>query len=217
MLEGVTGPHGTGRRAALRDIGVAGKTGTAQKLDLATGRYSNDRFVAWFIGVAPADEPRLAMVVALDEPRRPFHTGGAAAAPLFARVAAAQLARLGVRTEPAIDLRALPPVVVARAPAARAAAAPKVSRPVAAAAATASQPAVARTLPEVAKVGERILLPDFLGLSVAEVRQITASNGLHVEISGKGRAIAQDPPPGTVVAARGTRVRVRFRAAGDEI
>ncbi len=211
MLEGVTGPHGTGRRAALNGLRVAGKTGTAQKLDAATGRYSNDRYVAWFIGLAPADAPRLAMVVALDEPRRPSHTGGAAAAPLFARVAAAQLARLGIETEPAIDLPARPAAVVARAPVAE----PRVARP--AAPEPPRKAAIARALPEVAAIGDRVLLPNFEGLSVAEVRRITARHGLDVEVSGRGRAIAQDPPPGTVVAARGTRVRVRFGATGDEI
>jgi len=211
MLEGVAGPHGTGRRAALRDIAVAGKTGTAQKLDRATGRYSNERFIAWFIGVAPADAPRIAMVVALDEPRRPSHTGGAAAAPLFARVAAAQLARLGIHTEPEIDLQVRPTTAIAKA---HAAPAPKVARTTAAAP---PRPAVRLALPEVAKVGDRVLLPDFQGLSVSEVRQITARHGLEVEISGNGRAIAQDPPPGTVVVAHGSRIRVRFGAAGDEI
>jgi cell division protein FtsI (penicillin-binding protein 3) len=84
MLETVTGPDGTGRRAALRGVAVAGKTGTAQKFDPELGRYSDDRLVAWFIGAAPADAPRLVVVAALDEPRRPLHTGGAAAAPPFA-------------------------------------------------------------------------------------------------------------------------------------
>jgi cell division protein FtsI (penicillin-binding protein 3) len=210
MLETVAGPHGTGRRAALQGVSVAGKTGTAQKLDPATGRYSESRFVAWFIGVVPADAPRLAMVVALDEPRRPSHTGGAAAAPLFARAAAAQLARLGIHTAPLVDAPApSPPAVVVAA------------FEEAPAAAGAARPAAVRALhaepgAEVARMGDRILLPDFQGLSVAEVRQITARHGLAVEISGGGRAIAQDPPPGTVVVARGARIRVRFGGLGDE-
>jgi cell division protein FtsI (penicillin-binding protein 3) len=214
MLQGVAGPGGTGRRAALRGLAVAGKTGTAQKLDRATGRYSDNRFVAWFIGVAPADAPRIATVVALDEPQRPSHTGGAAAAPLFARVAAAELARLGIHTEPEIDAGKPPAEAVARAaaaPEARAerAGAPRAAKPPAAAA----RP---RPVPDVARIGDRVLLPDFHGLSVAEVREITARHGLGVEISGDGRAIAQDPPPGTVVVTRGARIRVRFGAVGDE-
>ena len=213
MLQGVATPQGTGRRAALRGLAVAGKTGTAQKLDRETGRYSADRFVAWFIGVAPADAPRLAMVVALDEPRRPAHTGGAAAAPVFARVAAAQLARLGIHTEPLVDA----PAAGARPPepavaAVEAEGEPPGSLPVA----RPPRPPAERLqrLPEVARIGDRVLLPDLRGLSVAEVREITAKHGLAVDVSGKGRAIAQEPPPGTVVAARGARIRVRFDASG---
>ena len=82
--------------------------------------------------------------------------------------------------------------------------------------AAAPKPVARQALPEVARIGDRVLLPDFGGLSVAEVRQITARHGLEVEVSGNGRAVAQDPPPGTVVAARGARVRVRFGAAGDK-
>jgi cell division protein FtsI (penicillin-binding protein 3) len=212
MLETVAGPHGTGRRAALQNLAVAGKTGTAQKLDRATGRYSESRFVAWFLGVVPADAPRLALVVALDEPRRPSHTGGAAAAPLFARVAAAQLARVGIHTEPLVDAPARPP---AEPVLAVAAAAPR--ERLRAAAVPAPVPVSPRPLPELASMGDRVLLPDFQGLSVAEVRQITARHGLAVEISGGGRAIAQDPPPGTVIVARSARIRVRFGASGDEI
>jgi cell division protein FtsI (penicillin-binding protein 3) len=209
MLETVTGPHGTGRRAALRGVAVAGKTGTAQKLDPATGGYSTSRFVAWFIGAVPADAPRLAIAVALDEPRRPSHTGGAAAAPLFARAAAAQLARLGIHTAPLVDAPAPSPAAVAaasrREDPGRGRGAPEPEAAV-----------LARPIPEVARMGDRVLLPDFQGLSIAEVREITARHGLAVEISGGGRAIAQDPPPGTVVAARGARIRVRFGALGDE-
>jgi cell division protein FtsI (penicillin-binding protein 3) len=193
MLADVTGPGGTGRRAALAGVPVAGKTGTAQKFDARAGRYSGDRFVAWFIGMAPAASPRLVVVVALDEPRRPTHTGGAAAAPLFARVAAAQLARLGILTEPRPS--------AARTPAVAAGPPPRARTP----------------LPEVVRMEGRVLMPDLLGLGVDEVREITAKHDLEVEISGSGRAIAQDPPPGTVVAEHGVRIRVRFEKGGGQI
>lgn len=96
MMETVVGPDGTGRRAGLAGIRVAGKTGTAQKWDAKAGRYSEQRFRAWFLGIVPAEAPRLVIVAGLDEPRRPHHTGGASAAPLFARVAEAHLARFGI-------------------------------------------------------------------------------------------------------------------------
>jgi hypothetical protein len=63
-----------------------------------------------------------------------------------------------------------------------------------------------------------VLLPDFRGFTVSEVQQIAASSQLAVRISGNGRAIAQDPPPGTVLAIGSASVRVRFEpsaASGD--
>jgi cell division protein FtsI (penicillin-binding protein 3) len=212
MLEGVVGPEGTGGRAALQGVRVAGKTGSAQKLDASLGQYATDRFTAWFIGVVPADAPRLVIVVALDEPRRPNHLGGTAAAPLFARVAAAQLARFGLATQPVLPPFGAPLVQVAaaEAPAARPHPARVAPPPVAA-------PPPARRAIEVARVEDRVLLPDFRGFTVAEVQQIAATSQLDVSISGSGRAIAQEPPPGTVLAIGGAPVRVRFepRAPGD--
>jgi cell division protein FtsI (penicillin-binding protein 3) len=216
MMEGVVGPEGTGGRASLQGIRVAGKTGSAQKLDTALGQYAADRFTAWFIGVVPADAPRMVIVVALDEPRRPQHTGGASAAPLFARVAAAQLARFGIATQPILSPLGVPLVQIAKAPPA----APQPSPVRGAAPPVAAPPPALRTLRsiEVARVEDRVLLPDFRGFTVAEVRQIAATSQLDVNISGSGRAIAQEPPPGTVLAIDGARVRVRFEPnapAGD--
>jgi len=218
MLEGVVGEDGTGTRAALPGVRVAGKTGTAQKFDAQTGRYSDDRFRAWFVGVVPADAPRLVIVAGLDEPQRPHHTGGSAAAPLFARVAAHQLARFGIRTEapqPPTPTRSAardaapkaPPVVVARRDApARAAtqAAPPAPRVA----------AVAQRRPDLANLNGRVLLPDFRGLTPAEVIGITAAHGLHVNLSGSGLAVRQTPPPGSVVTAADGDIHVEFEEAG---
>jgi len=100
LMEGVVSPVGTGRLAGLRGVRVAGKTGTAQKLDRESGRYHADRFVAWFIGIVPADDPKLVIVAAVDDPVGPLHTGGTVAAPLFAEVAASSLLHMGIYTRP---------------------------------------------------------------------------------------------------------------------
>lgn len=86
--------EGTGKLARVKGIPVAGKTGTAQKVLPGSGGYSPSHFVGSFIGFAPADRPRLSMVVMLDEPR-PMYYGGAVAAPVFSEVMEAALAYLG--------------------------------------------------------------------------------------------------------------------------
>ena len=58
MLESVVGDEGTGRLAALPGVRVAGKTGTAQKSTRRPAATRSDRYLAWFVGVAPADAPR---------------------------------------------------------------------------------------------------------------------------------------------------------------
>ena len=84
MLETVV-TDGTGKRAAIPGYRVAGKTGTAQKVDPATGLYSLSAYVATFAGFVPADDPQLTIVVVLDEPTN-GHLAGAVAAPLFSEI-----------------------------------------------------------------------------------------------------------------------------------
>jgi len=88
--------HGTGKLAQVPGFRAAGKTGTAQKLE-PNGQYSHSRFMASFIGFAPVERPRLAIVVVVDEPRYPNYYGGTVAAPVFKRAAADALAYLGYR------------------------------------------------------------------------------------------------------------------------
>jgi cell division protein FtsI (penicillin-binding protein 3) len=84
MLEGVLGPGGTAEEAAVPGYRLAGKTGTAQKPD-GKGGYSKSRFVASFIGYAPARRPRLLVSVMVDEPKGAIY-GGVVAAPAFEKI-----------------------------------------------------------------------------------------------------------------------------------
>ena len=93
---------GTGGQARMEGFRVAGKTGTAQKVH--NGRYAPGKRVASFVGFVPADDPRLAIVVIVDEPAVAAH-GGTAAAPAFREIALQGLKRMGVRPqtpEPAV-------------------------------------------------------------------------------------------------------------------
>ncbi|MDQ7010235.1 MAG: penicillin-binding transpeptidase domain-containing protein [Mariprofundaceae bacterium] len=94
MLEYATSPEGTGRHAVPAGYRVAGKTGTAQKAD-ANGSYASDRFTAVFAGAVPADNPRLVIVVVVDEPQGSIY-GGQVAAPIFRHIAESALPYLGV-------------------------------------------------------------------------------------------------------------------------
>jgi cell division protein FtsI (penicillin-binding protein 3) len=76
---------GTGQSAKIQSLTVAGKTGTAQKLEPDGRRYSHSRFVASFVGFGPVPDPRFVIVVCMDEPR-PIYYGGVVAAPMFKRV-----------------------------------------------------------------------------------------------------------------------------------
>lgn len=87
--------RGTGKNAALLDYTVAGKTGTAQKVDPQTKTYSRTKFIGSFVGFVPAEDPQLAILVVIDEPEGKGY-GGEVAAPVFRKVAGKALRHLQV-------------------------------------------------------------------------------------------------------------------------
>jgi cell division protein FtsI (penicillin-binding protein 3) len=93
MLEGVLEPGGTASSVSVPGYVLAGKTGTAQKV--VGGTYSEDEYVASFVGFAPAQRPKLLVAVVVDEPLY-VHTGGEVAAPVFGEIAEFALPYLGV-------------------------------------------------------------------------------------------------------------------------
>jgi cell division protein FtsI (penicillin-binding protein 3) len=97
MLELVVQPGGTAPRAQVMGYRVAGKTGTAHKQE--NGRYAEDRYVASFVGLAPASDPRLIIAVMIDEPSNGQYYGGAVAAPVFSQVMSGALRLLSVQPD----------------------------------------------------------------------------------------------------------------------
>lgn len=94
MLEAVVSTEGTGRLASVAGYRIAGKTGTVKKA--SAGGYSDDRYIAVFAGIAPASNPRLAMVVTINEPRGDVYYGGKVAAPVFSKVMSGALRLMDV-------------------------------------------------------------------------------------------------------------------------
>ena len=94
MLEQVVSAAGTAPKAKVRGYRVAGKTGTTRKI--SAGGYDEQRHVALFAGFAPAADPKIVLVVVINEPRGTAIGGGSVAAPVFARIMARALRILGV-------------------------------------------------------------------------------------------------------------------------
>jgi len=106
MLEMAVQPGGTAPKAQVVGYRVAGKTGTAHKLE---GRGYTNKYVSSFVGFAPVSNPRLVIAVMIDEPSAGQHYGGTVAAPVFSAVAGSALRMLGVPTDAPVDNVVLPP------------------------------------------------------------------------------------------------------------
>jgi len=167
---------GTGEKARLDDFPVAGKTGTAQKVNLQTGGYSSKR-IGSFVGFVPADRPRVVILVLIDEPGTSSY-GGVVAAPVFRAIAAAVLKRLGVEGRPpAVQMAAVPAAGPKR---------PPVS--------PSSRFAFADVGPELPGT------PSFLGLSRREALARAQASGWDVRVTGVGYVSEQRPVAGAPLA-----------------
>ncbi|MCB1877321.1 MAG: penicillin-binding protein 2 [Chromatiales bacterium] len=103
MMEGVVGEGGTAPEARVPGYRIAGKTGTVHKAQ--RGGYAENRYLSVFAGIAPVSEPRLAMVVLVDEPKGEEHYGGKVAAPVFSKVMEGALRLLNVAPDDLASLR----------------------------------------------------------------------------------------------------------------
>jgi cell division protein FtsI (penicillin-binding protein 3) len=180
ILKGVVSDGGTGVMANVEGFEVAGKTGTSQKPDPVHGGYASGKRVASFVGFVPADDPRLVLLVLIDEPEVNVY-GGVVAAPAFRNVTRAALRHLGVvpdRLEPA-------PIPV-----------------------TADEKLPSRdtaTGSESARRENDLEVPDFLGLSLRQAIAKARALRLQVELRGHGYVVKQSPDPGEP-SEKGTKV-----------
>jgi len=113
IMETVVGPGGTAIRAQVSGYRVAGKTGTANKIE--NGRYVN-KYVSSFVGLVPVSNPRLVVAVMVDEPSANQHFGGMVAAPVFAQVAEGALRALGVAPDSSLVPSQLTAMSIDRGP-----------------------------------------------------------------------------------------------------
>lgn len=189
MMEGVTVEGGTGMSAAVEGYRVAGKTGTAQKVDPITRGYSVDKRTASFIGFIPADDPKLTILVVIDEPKTSPY-GGVVAAPAFKAIAQQSLCYLKV--PPAKGAKAGNEAVQVK----------KEPEP----------DPVAAAEGDFDEGDEGMVMADFRGQSMRQVLRIMEKRGLNVKLIGSGRAVEQNPPPGHRIAPS-DHVWVRFAPA----
>ena len=171
MLKEVTNEGGTGTMANVEGFEVAGKTGTAQKADLAHGGYAARKRVGSFIGFVPADDPRLVVLVLVDEPEVNVY-GGVVAAPVFRNIARGALRHLAVAPQKpdlipsAVSSAELP---FRRAP---------------------------NKASEVAFDEGASAVPDFVGLSLREAVERARIMKMKVKMQGNGYVVKQSPAPG---------------------
>ncbi len=191
LMEGVTSEGGTGMNAAVEGYLVAGKTGTAQKVDPVTKGYSATKRTASFVGFVPADNPRITILVVVDEPKTSPY-GGVVAAPAFSAIAQQTLCYLKVPPNREVKNRHQP--VQAQTP-------------------VAADETGAAAEGMIDDAGQGTVMPNFHGMSMREVLQAMEKRGLNVKLLGSGRAVEQNPLPGHRIGPADP-VWVKFAASG---
>lgn len=183
LLEQVVATGG-GHKAAVKGYRIAGKTGTAQKIREDGAGYMDGRYIASFCGFAPVEDPRVTVLVIIDDPTLGSYYGGQIAAPVAGRIFA-QLMRY-LHIEPTSDTMSGMEIVPAE---------------------------VAKPKPQKVYQGEvpngKVVMPDFVGLSLREAARKAADSGLKFNGEGSGVAKSQSISPNTLVDA-GTEVTVSF-------
>lgn len=177
LLKATTEKGGTGEGAVPAGYDVAGKTGTAQKVDAFMRGYSEDRYTSGFMGLAPAEEPKLVLLVVIDEPQGNNY-GGVVAAPVFKAIMEKVLPYLNVIPKGTTVVKNVMD------------AAPKKEAPEA-------DPVI-----EAVKLGKgagTIVMPDLTGLSMRNALTRIEGKGLIIRVSGNGKVIEQTPRAGTVI------------------
>ena len=221
LMEGVI-LHGTGKAARLDGWTVGGKTGTAQKIDPATGRYSPKNVIASFAGFAPINNPAVTILVTIDSPGGYPHDGATVAAPVFKRIAEQVLPYLDVAQDVPLSPQLMQTAYNAKRDTDEAAlddlapidfsAQPE---PAEDGVKTDSAKTTLQKLPEVMMAvdeGGDIAVPDFAGKTMREVTESCLKLGLNPVLVGSNLALQQVPAAGTK-ARRGTKVTVQFGTA----
>ena len=206
--------EGTGKPARLDGYTAAGKSGTAQKIDPATGRYSRSEYNASFVGFAPVNEPAVTILVVLDSPEGPHH-GGEVGGPVFKRIAEQVLAYLDVPHDvpSPSDREVAQNTRSSRKGSERVAS--KTEAKQASFEATIALQNEEKLAPTVAFGSpDSVSIPDLSGKTVRSVTETCSRLGIVPSLIGSGVALEQFPEAGASVL-RGSHVTVRFgRPAG---
>ncbi len=187
MMEGVVSNIGTGKYAKVRGYRVAGKTGTAQKLDPETGKYSKKRWTSLFMGFVPADHPVLSAVIVVDEPEGEYY-GGKVAAPAFAAIMDRILKYINV-----VPLDSVEKVKVTRNEESQIIKRDRRIFPLYFSGSKSN------------KTTNRI--PNFVGLGLKDALRVSLRMGLKLDVSGSGVCVSQWPKPGSRIPS-GRKVRL---------
>jgi cell division protein FtsI (penicillin-binding protein 3) len=200
MMEGVVAKEGTAPRAKMEEYRVAGKTGTAQKVDPVARGYSDKR-IASFIGIVPAEAPRLVIAVVVDEPKTDVY-GGLVAAPAFKEIAQAAMPYLGVAAAAKVAAKS-PAPIPAQATA-------QVTAHASAAHAVQEMQPVESVVTTLVAEGD-VQVPDLKGHGGRDAVSRLLSATLAPRVVGSGLVVSQQPPAGTRVV-RGAQVTVELAA-----